>query len=144
MTHICVGNPTIICSDNGLSAPSHYLYQCWNIGNWTFRNQLQWYFNRNSNIFLKLHLKTSSAKWRLFCLCLNELMLNYMKQLGVHWCYSRLPWRKALVLLVTTKLASWQLSVFSVWLVSWIQKQNVTQWQCRILTDILMISLGIH
>ena len=34
MTHICVGNLTIIGSDNGLSpgtAPSHYLNQCWNI-----------------------------------------------------------------------------------------------------------------
>ena len=35
------------------SAPSHYLNQCWNIVNWTFRNKLQWNFNRNSSIFIK-------------------------------------------------------------------------------------------
>ena len=34
------------------SAPSHYLNQCWNIVNWTFRNKLQWIFNRNTNIFV--------------------------------------------------------------------------------------------
>ena len=57
VTHICVGNLTIIGSDNGLivawTAPSHYLNQCWNIVNWTLRNKLQWNFNRNSNIFIQ-------------------------------------------------------------------------------------------
>ena len=55
-THICVGNLTIIGSDNGLSpgtAPSHYLNQWWNIVNWTLRNKLQWNLNRNSNIFIQ-------------------------------------------------------------------------------------------
>ena len=53
MTHICVGNLTIIGSDNDLSAPRHWLNQCWIIINWTFRSKLQWYFNRNSYIFIK-------------------------------------------------------------------------------------------
>ena len=35
------------------SAPSHYLNQCWNIGNWTARNKIQWNFNWNSNIFIQ-------------------------------------------------------------------------------------------
>ena len=35
------------------SAPSHYLNQCWTIVNWTFRNKLQWNFNRNSNIYIQ-------------------------------------------------------------------------------------------
>ena len=52
MTHICVVNVTIIGSDNGLSAPSHYLNQCWNIVNWTSRNKLKWNVNRNSYIFI--------------------------------------------------------------------------------------------
>ena len=34
------------------TAPSHYLNQCWDIVHWTLRNQLQWIFNRNSNIFI--------------------------------------------------------------------------------------------
>ena len=29
------------------SAPSHYLNQCWNIVNWTFRNKLQWNLGLN-------------------------------------------------------------------------------------------------
>ena len=49
MTHIYVGNLTIIGSDNGLSAPSHYLNQSWNIVNLTLTNKLQW----NSNIFIQ-------------------------------------------------------------------------------------------
>ena len=50
VTHICVGNLTIIGSDNG---PSHFMNQCWNIVNWTLRNKLQWNLNRNSNIFIQ-------------------------------------------------------------------------------------------
>ena len=55
MTHICVRKLTIICSDDGLS-PSHYLNRCWNIVNWTLRNKLQCYFNRNSNIFIEEYM----------------------------------------------------------------------------------------
>ena len=36
-----------IGSDNGLS-PIHYLNQCWDIVNWTFRNKLQWNINQNT------------------------------------------------------------------------------------------------
>ena len=52
--YICVGKPTIIGSDNGLSPERrHYLNQCWNIVNWALGNKLQWNFNRNSNIFIE-------------------------------------------------------------------------------------------
>ena len=30
-----------------------FLNQCWTIVNWTFRNKLQWYFNRNSYLFIQ-------------------------------------------------------------------------------------------
>ena len=33
--------------------PSHYLNQCWNVVNWTFRDKLQWNCNWNSNIFIE-------------------------------------------------------------------------------------------
>ena len=54
VTHVCVGNLTIIGSDNGLSpgGRSHNLNQCWNIVNWTPRNNLLWNVNRNSYIFI--------------------------------------------------------------------------------------------
>ena len=50
VTHICVGNLTIIGSDN---ETKHYLNECRNIVNWTLRNKVQWNFNRNSNIFIQ-------------------------------------------------------------------------------------------
>ena len=58
-----------------LSATSQYLNQCWYIVNKTLGNKIQWNFNQNSNIFIKkMHLKMSSGKWHLFCLCLNVLI----------------------------------------------------------------------
>ena len=35
-----------------LSAPSHYLNQCWIIVNWTFGDRLQWNFDKNTNFFI--------------------------------------------------------------------------------------------
>ena len=35
------------------SVPSNYLNQCWNIVNWTLRNELQWNLNRSSNNFIQ-------------------------------------------------------------------------------------------
>ena len=52
VTHVCVSRLTITGSENGWTAPSHYLNQCWIIANWTLRNKFQWNFNRNSNIFI--------------------------------------------------------------------------------------------
>ena len=36
-----------------LVAPSHYLNQCWNFVNWTPRNKVQWYSNRNPYVFIQ-------------------------------------------------------------------------------------------
>ena len=52
VTHICVSKLTIIGSDNGLSPPSHYRNQCWNIVSSNLRNGLQWNPRRNSFIFI--------------------------------------------------------------------------------------------
>ena len=35
-----------------LSAPSHYLNQCWVIVNWTLRNKFQWNSNHNTKLFI--------------------------------------------------------------------------------------------
>ena len=56
--------------------PSHYLNQCWNTVNWILRNKLQWDFNRKSNIFKKMHLKTSGKCWS-FCLDLSVLKNSF-------------------------------------------------------------------
>ena len=39
-------------SDTYMSAPSHYMRQCWNIVDWTLRNKLHWNFNRSWNFFI--------------------------------------------------------------------------------------------
>ena len=79
VTHICVielGHHwfrqwLVVCL-----APSHYLDQCWKIFNWTFRNKLQWNFNRNSNIFIQeVAFENVVCKIASICLSLNELML---------------------------------------------------------------------
>ena len=79
MTHICVSRVTIIGSDNGLS-----LVRCqaiiWTSAGLLLIGHLGTNFGENliriqTFSFKKLHLKTSSAKWRLFCLGLNQLMV---------------------------------------------------------------------
>ena len=81
MTHICVGNLTIIGSD-GWTAPSHYLYQCWNFVNWTFRNKLQWNLIRNWNIFIQENA-LQSVVWKMSAIlsrtrCVNMTMFDNM------------------------------------------------------------------
>ena len=49
MTHLCVGNLSIIGSDNGLP-PGR---RCWDVVNWTLKNKLQWNFSRSYDIFIQ-------------------------------------------------------------------------------------------
>ena len=69
VTHICVGNLTIIGSDNGLS-PGILL-----IGplGTKFSEIL---IKIHTFSFRKIHLKMSSGKWRPFCLSLNVLIMH--------------------------------------------------------------------
>ena len=78
VTHICVGHLTIIGSDNGLS-PSRRQAIIWTNTGILLIRPLGTNFNEmlieiHTFSFKKMHLKMSSAKWRLFCLGLNELM----------------------------------------------------------------------
>ena len=77
VTHICIGNLTIIGSDNGLSPGRRQAIIWTNAGILSIgplRNKLQWNFNRNSNIFIqKMYFKNSFAKWHQSCLGLNVL-----------------------------------------------------------------------
>ena len=78
MTHICVGNLTIIGSDNGLSPGRCQAIIETNAGILSI-GPLGTNFNENSIeihtfSFKKMHLKMSSAKWRPFCLGLNVLI----------------------------------------------------------------------
>ena len=84
MTHICVGNLTIIGSDNGLS-PSRRQAIIWTNAGILLFGPLATNFN---DIFIeihifsfkKIHLKMSSGKLRPFCLGLNVLKYHQTVQ----------------------------------------------------------------
>ena len=77
VTHICVGNLTIIGPDNGLSPGRRQAIIWINAGilliglRGTNFSEISIGIQKFS--FKKMHLKTSSAKWRPFCLVLNLL-----------------------------------------------------------------------
>ena len=59
-------------------APSHYLNQCWNIVNWTFRNKLQWNLNWNLCIFIQEN-PFENVVWKMAAIlswpqCVNEVV----------------------------------------------------------------------
>ena len=77
-THICVGKLTIIGSDNGLS-PGRRQAIIWTIAGILLIGPLGTNFSEiligiQTFSFKIMRLKVSSAKWRPFCLGLNELM----------------------------------------------------------------------
>ena len=60
------------------SVPSHYLNQCWNVVNWTPRNQLQWNRNRDSYIFFQENaFENASEKRQQFCFILSILFTHF-------------------------------------------------------------------
>ena len=77
MTHICVSKLTIIGSDSGLSPGRRQAIIWTNAGILLIRtlgtNFIEILGEIHSFSFSKMHLKMSSAKWRLFGIGLNEL-----------------------------------------------------------------------
>ena len=77
VTHICVGKPTIIVSDNGLSSGRRQAIIWTNAGILLIgplgTNFREISIGIHTFSFKKMHSKISSAKWRPFCLGLNEL-----------------------------------------------------------------------
>ena len=77
MTHICVSKLTIIGSDNGLSPGRRQAIIWTNVGILLIRtlgtNFSEILGEIHSFSISKMHLKMTSAKWRLFGLGLNEL-----------------------------------------------------------------------
>ena len=77
VTHICVGNLTIIGSDNGLSPGRRQAIIWTNAGILLIgplgTNLSEIVIEIHTFSFKKMHFKMSSAKWRLFGLGLNEL-----------------------------------------------------------------------
>ena len=77
VTHICVGNLTIIGSDNGLSPGRRQAIIWTNAGILLIgpcgTNFSEILIGIQTFSFQKMQIKMSSAKWRLFCLGLNVL-----------------------------------------------------------------------
>ena len=91
VTHICVGESTIIGSDNGL-APDRRQAIIWTNAGILLIGPLGTYFSGiltgiQAFSFTKMHSKMSSAKWRPFCLGLNVLIHWKKKQdyVGIQW-----------------------------------------------------------
>ena len=86
-THVCVDKPTIIGSDNGLS-PGRRQAIIWTNAAILLIGPLGTNFSEiliriQTFSFRKMHWKISSAKWRPFCLGLNELTQCQLHH--VHW-----------------------------------------------------------
>ena len=103
VTHICVSKLTIIGSDNGLS-PGRRQAIIWTSAGILLIGTLGTNFSEilgkiHSFSFKQMHFKMSSAKWRLFCLGLNELsrpclasqygipVINYTAQNVMEWTW---------------------------------------------------------
>ena len=80
VTHICVGNLTIIVSDNGLSPGRRQAINWTNVGILLIgppgTNFSEMLLEIHTFSFQKIHLKMPSGKWRPFCLGLNVLSSN--------------------------------------------------------------------
>ena len=92
MTHICVRKIIIIGSDNGLS-PGQRQAIIWTNAGILLIRPLGINFNEillgiNTFSFNKRHVQMSSAKWRAFCLGLNELSYEIIAK-----CYSQRKWK---------------------------------------------------
>ena len=92
VTHICVGKLTIIGSDNGLS-PERRQAIIWTNAWILLIGPLGTNFSEilieiHKFPFKKMHLKTSSAKWRPFCLGLNVLSVIHLSG-WVCWLHSQ-------------------------------------------------------
>ena len=81
VTHICVSKLTNLGSDNGLLPHRRQAIIWTNAGILLLgplgTNSSDILIGIQSFSFRKMHLKISSAKWRPFCLGLNELMIYY-------------------------------------------------------------------
>ena len=103
VTQICVGNLTIIGSDNGLSPGRHQAITWTNAGLLLIRpwgtNFSEILIGIQTFSFKKMHLKMSSAKWRNICLGLNVLNERY------RWSNKFLPAMDGTV--KQTRLQSW-------------------------------------
>ena len=124
--HICISNPTIIGSDNGLS-PGRRQAIIWTIAGILLIGPLGTNFSEilieiHTFSLKKMHLKMSSGKWPPFSLGLNVLMIWWHSNtfLSLWWhsniFFSLWTWSWDFVFYVTQNEFIW--SCFP-WIISW-------------------------
>ena len=90
VTHICVGNLTIIGSAIGLSPGRRQAITWTNVGILLIgplgTNFSEMLIKIHTFSFKKIHLKMSSGKWRPFCLGLNVLMFKGLSPVTRNLC----------------------------------------------------------
>ena len=98
VTHICVGKPAIIASDNGLS-PDRCQAIIWTNAGKLLIAPLGTDFSEvltgiQTFSFKKMYLEMSSVKWRPFCLGLSVLMASWhLQECSFHGqCFLGLTW----------------------------------------------------
>ena len=106
VTHICVGELTIIGSDNGLS-PGPRQAIIWTNAGIMFIEPLATNFSEilteiHTFSFKKIYLKTSSGKWRPFCLGAHVLKLIQGSKRGPWMFNLEVPRFVALFITVTS------------------------------------------
>ena len=94
--HMCITQLAIIGSDND-QASSHYLNQCWNIVNWTLRNNLNW----NLYIFIQVNAFGNVA-WKMAAIlfrpqCVNQIypecyLITFHQLWRVSNCFCGYQW----------------------------------------------------
>ena len=117
VTHVCVGKLTIIGSDNGLS-PGRHQAIIWANAGILLIGPLGTNFSEilseiQSFSFKKMHLKVSSAKWRPFCLGLNELIC----------------WMDLSAIYLTTRVRN---LIISLWQFTWLEDQSKHLQYCHL------------
>ena len=128
VTHICVGNLTIVGSDNGLSIDRRQAIIWTNAG-----ILLIWPSGTNfSEVFIvihifsfkKMHLKISSVKGRPFCLGLNVFLTKLIMETS--WLWYIHCWHTGDVAVLHQSIDIWILCHFSV--KEWYQSVELPAW----------------
>ena len=95
VTHICIGNLTIIGSDNGLSLNRRQAIIRTNVGTLLIgplaTNFGEIFIEIHTFSFMKMHLNISSGKWRPSCLGLSVLILDMLNLVYLERTKS-IPW----------------------------------------------------
>ena len=105
VTHICIGNLTIIGSDNGLSPGRRRAITWTNVGILLIgplgTNFSEMLIETHTFSFKKIHLKMSSGKWRPSCLGLNVFKCEIVSG-AVHPRNMHTVWVMLYLLLLST------------------------------------------